>query len=385
MSLLELALTYHARNMNVLPLRGKVAAIEWIPLQEKRISDAELRKSFRQRGITGIGVLLGRCSDDLIVRDFDKLDAFRSWEEEYPDVAKALPRVSTPRPGVHIYDRWPVPKTIKLGDGELRGEKGICVLPPSVVDDKAYEWINELPPGELLRWDPQEIGLAKTWGHTIQPLQAVTADESRFEGKRFEVASLDEVVRLSIPKGRCRTDDAALTFGRLLLNLESTLGNAVAEGEVLRAIGEWYRISNERGLTRQPPEYYEEKFLRARKNAKYPMGCHVLQGAFDKTPTAVPPRAAVEQKLSPKAMMLATFFREAQRVVGPDKIFFVSNYDLSSLLAPLRGTDQKTMWEMTQALVRRGFVKCVDKGKPRSKECPKGLAASFQYLHSLDE
>ncbi len=94
---------------------------------------------------TGLAVILGKLSGNLVVRDFDKPEAFERWKQEYPDLALTLPIVRTGRPegGYHVYGTMPDAPLLKLSDGELRGNGAIVVLPPSLhPSGLRYEWIN---------------------------------------------------------------------------------------------------------------------------------------------------------------------------------------------------------------------------------------------------
>jgi hypothetical protein len=40
---------------------------------------------------TGLAVILGAPSGNLIARDFDRLGAYERWRDEHPDLAAVLP------------------------------------------------------------------------------------------------------------------------------------------------------------------------------------------------------------------------------------------------------------------------------------------------------
>ncbi|MEI8064653.1 MAG: bifunctional DNA primase/polymerase, partial [Verrucomicrobiota bacterium] len=138
--LLEAALDYHRRGWSIIPTtinraRGnwKKAAVPWKSFQITPPTESEVRGMFHcKRNLTGVAVVLGPVSGNLYARDFDDLTAYANWSTAHPDLAKALPTVATGR-GIHIYFRSTKPVTTKeLDDGELRGEGGYIVLPPSV-------------------------------------------------------------------------------------------------------------------------------------------------------------------------------------------------------------------------------------------------------------
>jgi hypothetical protein len=112
----------------------------WKRFQTTRPSESELRAWFA-RDRYALAVVLGSVSGGLVCRDFDAMEAFDAWAAEYPKFAKELPTVETGRPGRHVYCRADVDQVrqvsrsgggiIDLGDGELRGSGGYCLLPPS--------------------------------------------------------------------------------------------------------------------------------------------------------------------------------------------------------------------------------------------------------------
>jgi hypothetical protein len=62
----------------------------------------------------------------------------------------------TPSGGFHYFFRWQPPlgnSAGKLGPGlDTRGEGGYVVVPPSIIEGKRYEWMNEDDPAELPEW-----------------------------------------------------------------------------------------------------------------------------------------------------------------------------------------------------------------------------------------
>ena len=227
------ALKYRARGFNVIPFwfhgGKKVPAIDWKEFQTKQVPEAELRAACSKGGIAGLAVILGPSSDDLVCRDFEIESAYENWSYEYPDYAKPLPCVQTPRPGHHDYTRWQGIGSTKLGDGELRGLGGLAVLPPSRVGSKAYTWLNPLPPGQLLLTDPATIGLAQAWADTIEQLE-----QAEQLAAVKSICSMDEVVRLSLPVKIGGTNTAEMIFARGVLNVEIARGEKVLKRKAFR-------------------------------------------------------------------------------------------------------------------------------------------------------
>lgn len=108
---------------------------------------------------TGLAVIAGAVSNDLVIRDFDDPGIFDAWLEMHPGLAQTLPVAQTKRAG-HVYFRGPG-GYFELDDGEYRGDaKHYVVAPPSVhPDGGVYKWLN--PPAGEIPWiaDPVRVGL----------------------------------------------------------------------------------------------------------------------------------------------------------------------------------------------------------------------------------
>jgi hypothetical protein len=141
-----------------IPVTGKRAATPWKKYQTERPSESELRSLFARSDITGIAIVCGVVSGGLVVRDFDRRDAYVAWASSHPVEAKSLPTVRTAR-GAHVYFRADLPdKVTTCEDGELRAGRGYVLAPPSRHPSGAsYEWI--VRPGRFIPVvpDPQQV------------------------------------------------------------------------------------------------------------------------------------------------------------------------------------------------------------------------------------
>ncbi|MEI8231777.1 MAG: bifunctional DNA primase/polymerase [Actinomycetes bacterium] len=384
MSILKHARIYRNWGFNVIPLTERTPRFKWEKNKATFLSNDEFESAFKQGGITGIAMILGSSSNNTFSRDFDVSASYAGWQDAYSDFAKVLPISSTPHSGYHIFGRSKGVPTITLDDGELRGEGVLANLPPSTVNGKPYQWINEIYNGNIFECDPFEIGLAKVWTPTIQPLHVVKAVKCR-KVTQPEIRTIEDVIAVSLPIRPRMNDEMALVFAQAVRSLEKHLNTTLSENELIEAIKKWYDGASKRGFTRDPYECYEVKFLRACKNIIYPLGYNILAPAFEIAPLAKPPKVALEIGLSQSATALATFFREAQRVVGIEKSFFVSCDDISKMLPSMRGMDTKNVHAIIQTLKRRGLIDIPDRGSPRTKEYPRGKAATYRYLYPLDD
>ena len=108
---------YLTQNFSVIPLRldgSKAPAITWKPYQEQRATDAELDQWF-SHSESGIGVVAGKISSNLLVIDFD-YDAEKVFSQfwsdiqlECPDITDKFVIVQTPRPGIQVWLRQDSP------------------------------------------------------------------------------------------------------------------------------------------------------------------------------------------------------------------------------------------------------------------------------------
>ena len=135
-ALLEAALDYAKRGWSIIPVRcdennGKRAAVRWKNFQMLRATDQVLEGWFADGQYSALAVVLGPVSGQLACRDFDDAKAYEEWAERFPELAEKLPTVRTAR-GYHVYFTCRDVRTAKFTDGELRGERSYCVLPPSV-------------------------------------------------------------------------------------------------------------------------------------------------------------------------------------------------------------------------------------------------------------
>ena len=132
-------------NWSVVPMFGKQPATKWTRWQDLKPTTRQVSGMFSISGITGLGLIPGKISGNIRVRDFDNPGAYKFWSELYPELASSLPTVRTAR-GFHVYFRADIEdKVTVFEDGELRAGAGLVVLPPSIhPDGQPYEWL--IPP-----------------------------------------------------------------------------------------------------------------------------------------------------------------------------------------------------------------------------------------------
>jgi putative DNA primase/helicase len=159
--LLVTALGYAKRRAAVFPC--KVGGKEPITLhgfKDATTDEATIRSWWGETPNANVAIATGEVSK-IVVLDIDckgEVDGEASLRALLHEKGWVLPEtrdVRTPNGGRHLYFRLPEGVTVrssagKLGPGlDVRGDGGYVIAPPSVVNGKAYEWVNNtqiLPP-----------------------------------------------------------------------------------------------------------------------------------------------------------------------------------------------------------------------------------------------
>jgi hypothetical protein len=162
---LEAASAYRAAGLSVIPVcpdgTKAPALVTWRPYRGQPPRPDEVERWFGNGHAWGVAVVCGHVSRDLEVLDFDRGDAFERWrlsvEAVRPGFLAAVPRVRTPRGGVHLYlfrrMAGPSRKLWKDAAGktvaEVKGEGGYVLAPgcPPACHPagKEYRWEVPLP------------------------------------------------------------------------------------------------------------------------------------------------------------------------------------------------------------------------------------------------
>jgi hypothetical protein len=156
------ACSYVARGWSVIPVwgdqqpdRAKVAAVPWNTYQHRRPTATELRTWFVHRGYGGLAVVTGRVSQ-LVVLDFDDVDLYAQFQEQYPDLV-ATYTVQTRR-GCHLYYRClqSVPSRKEPGM-DLQSDGRYVLAPPSMIAGHEYRGSDNALSRRLTSADIQRI------------------------------------------------------------------------------------------------------------------------------------------------------------------------------------------------------------------------------------
>ena len=127
---------YKRLGFNVIPLkaRSKEPVIKWSEFETRKTTEEELKQWFSKEDVN-VGIVCGSVSGNLIVLDFESLEAFKRFFEKTPDeLADSTLVVKTAR-GFHLYVKTDKPiSSFKIPELQLdvKGEGGYVVAPPSI-------------------------------------------------------------------------------------------------------------------------------------------------------------------------------------------------------------------------------------------------------------
>lgn len=150
---LDQVLELFRQGYNVVPIyprEKRVALDTWKELQERRVTEEELREWWGRRPDLNVGIVTGAISG-IVVVDVDRPEILE--ECKLPPTRM----VRTPGGGYHLYYRHPgnrVRNRVNVRPGvDIRGDGGYVVAPPSVLEYGAYEWVNpETPLADFPQW-----------------------------------------------------------------------------------------------------------------------------------------------------------------------------------------------------------------------------------------
>lgn len=135
------AIEYAKRGLSIIPCSAdKKPLISWLPYQDKRATEDEIRIWWGKYPKANIGIVTGLISG-ITVLDCDSDDAISKFQEVYKGTTACA---KTPR-GLHYYFKYEpgVRNTVKIAglDLDLRGDGGYVVAPPSVNSEGlSYTW-----------------------------------------------------------------------------------------------------------------------------------------------------------------------------------------------------------------------------------------------------
>jgi hypothetical protein len=367
--LLGHALAYARRGWSIIPAAGKKPCCRWSQYQERRADEAALRRLFARSGITGLAVILGPVSGNLVARDYDDAGSYHRWAGAHPHIAGALPTVKTAR-GFHVYFRGGTSRITTLNDGELRGN-GYCLLPPSLHPDGAhYRWLVPLPAGDLPDIDPSVAGLCNTED------RATTEDRDNTDTQTLPVSAPSSVLQ---DAEQAIIDTLPITLGqrnRCLFRLARELKaiTPAAEFGHLRPIVErWHQRALPVIATKPFLETWAD-FVQAWRRVRVPAGQGALDLALQRAAAAAPPERALTLYGGGPIVLLVALCCELQHINGADE-FFLDCRTAGRLI----GVNHTTAWRYLAVLCADGVLKAGEQGSYGSGSAT-GKASRYRYL-----
>lgn len=152
--MLGAALDYCREGWSVIPVepKGKVPLVPWRDFQQKRATEAQIRKWWAKHPDANIGVITGEISGIVAVDvDTDRGGRAKPIAKEAP--TKLVSR--TGGGGYHLIYQYPgsgrVQNKVTAAGIDVRGDGGYIVVPPSIHSSgRAYRWKRRGQPGGVL-------------------------------------------------------------------------------------------------------------------------------------------------------------------------------------------------------------------------------------------
>ncbi len=381
--LLEAAEDYLNRGLSIIPMIDKKPAVRWKPYQANRPTRRHVKRWFNgDRQPTGLAIIFGRVSGDLASRDFDTLESYRDWSQQWPDLAATLPTVETRR-ARHVYFRADPDEltnlrrqigklgngAISLPHGELRADVGCYSVAPQSRHPSGfvYRWLNPLPE----RVPAAPLAAFCRPRIDVSP-ECYTSHVLACVGLRCACDDLDQRIQAAIdatlPKGPAERNDQIFQYARHLKSIPQ-LADATPE-----SLEPFVRRWHSQALLVITTKSFTETlidFLRAWKRVRFPAGIAAIGPIFQRAIVAELPEAARRYDDEPNLQLLVSLCRELQRSAG-DSPFFLSCAKAGELM----GLQPMTIWRWLELLKAHKVLELTTKGTTGLK----GRAGEYRYL-----
>jgi hypothetical protein len=375
-SILKCAL-YYADKLGwcVIPIPHgqKKARIRWKRYQTERPDRTQLQKWF-EHGQHNIAVMLGAVSGGLTCRDFDVAETYIAWTKAHPELAARLPTARTAR-GNHVYFLGGIEGIQDLGDGELRGSRGYCMLPPSVhPDGPKYEWIIRPTAENLFVVDPERAGFLPNEGLVTEQTENTEKPEQTEHTEHTEAIEggegVEEAIRGTLPREYGTRNRMVFELARTLKSLPLF---ADADPRDLRAIvREWHRRALPKIRTKEFEETWID-FLKAWPRVRYAKGTEPMMQTFQRAVEGErPPVAVVTYQDNERLQLLVALCRELQRAAG-EQPFYLSCRTAAELFHVSHTEANRWLFLLEQDRILQVVAKGGTPKNPRN-------ATRFRYL-----
>lgn len=183
-SVLSAALHYVEEGLSVLPVKGKINAVKWAKFQVERPTPGLVHWWHEKDLLSGVGIICGRVSGNLVVIDLDGTQAVDTFELTFPHLLNTFAVLSGSGKGKHYYyftDQY-TPTTRTQGF-EVRSDGCYVVAPPSihvtsclaysVVSNQEVKRVPDL--NEVHRWIVERIKTQARRNHPPQTGRIIKA------------------------------------------------------------------------------------------------------------------------------------------------------------------------------------------------------------------
>lgn len=326
-SVLTIALAYSKLGWCIIPIPHgqKKARTRWGKYQKTRPDREQLRAWFGNGRLLNMAVVLGQVSGDLCCRDFDIGKAYERWVAGHADLAARLPTVKTAK-GYHVYFLASVDGVRMFPDGELRGSRCYCLLPPSVhPEGPKYEWIIRPTAANLFALDPELAGFVPNGELVTEQTENTEKPEQTEHTEHTEAIvwgeGVEEVIRGTLPREYGTRNRKVFELARTLRSLPRF---ADADGRELRPIvREWHRKALPNIRTKEFEETWID-FLKAWPRIRYVKGTEPMMQTFQRAVEGERPQVAVTKyPNNERLQILVALCRELQRTAG-EQVFYLS-------------------------------------------------------------
>ncbi len=155
---------YLERGISILPLRGdsKRPYGKWRRWMSERMTETQAQSWWQYiKPTPNVGIIGGAISGGLVILDIEPEHVEFVLGKIGDTISTATPRVRTARGGLHLYYNGGegCGKLRVAGRlvGDVRGEGGYVVAPPSTTPDGAYVWL------QRQRWHTEDLLLVPKW------------------------------------------------------------------------------------------------------------------------------------------------------------------------------------------------------------------------------
>lgn len=132
-NIMRAALMYAQLGYSVIPVQGKQCTIDWQRNQTYPATQAKILRWYGDGMLTGVALVCGAVSRNLVILDFDGLDCAKEFREIFPELCKTHHVLSGSRNGEHYYYHVDqLPQTTRTKGFELRADGHYVVAPPSL-------------------------------------------------------------------------------------------------------------------------------------------------------------------------------------------------------------------------------------------------------------